>query len=139
MACELARQCVELRVAQVREESRAQPGERGTAGGEGADAEPEPADAQGAGDQLLVRARAVVRCACRNVMRCPTRSARRMRRGSWRLNHAQVVELMPPGNGRLPTSRRCRALPIVRSSSRATSTLRRSWCVMTGVIARPCL
>ena len=40
--------------------------------------------------------RAPVSCAWRNVLRCPTRSARRIRLGSWRLNHAHVVELIPP-------------------------------------------
>ena len=52
-------------------------------------------------------------------------------------NQAAVVELMPPGVGRLPASCRWRLRPTVFSMRLAWSRLRRSWCVTTGVIARP--
>ncbi len=44
---------------------------------------------------------------------------------------------MPPGNGRLPVIRSSDFAPTRASNCVAISTLRRSWCVTTGVIGRP--
>ena len=81
--------------------------------------------------------RAPVSCARTAVGRWPSVTAARITSARCSANQAAVVELIPPGVGRLPASARCRARPTSRSIRRPCATLRRSLCSTNRVSGRP--